>query len=142
MSAPKTCFQPQDFYEEVPDPGFYPACIESARFRRSARDNRMLQLAYALEEVGPAYRMVCDYFVVEGERVSASGILLARRRLVELYRACRIFPNEGDEIAPAQLVGARLEVRVEHQRWEGRLQLRVIGYRPLESFSPDERIHF
>lgn len=139
MSAPKTCFQSQDFYEQFPDPGFYPACIESARFRRSARDNRMLQAVYALENVEPAYRMVCDYFVLEGERASASGILLARRRLVELYHACGIFPKDGDEIAPAQLVGARLEVRVDHELWEGRLRLRVVGYRPL---SPDDQIPF
>lgn len=143
MSAPKTCFQSEDFHDQLPEPGFYPGSIKSARFRRSTNENRMLQVVHALEGGGPAYQRVSDYFVLEGERVSPSGILLARRRLVELYHACRIFPKEGDQIDPAQLLGARLEVRVEHEEWEGRPQMRVVAYRPLQEFlDSDEKIPF
>ena len=91
MSTPKTCFLFEDFHDELPDPGFYPGSIKTARFRRSANKNRMLQVVHALEGVESAYKLVTDYFVLEGETVSPSGIFLARRRLVELYQACRIF---------------------------------------------------
>ena len=138
MSTPKTCFQFEDFYDQLPEPGFYPSSIKSARFRRSANKNHMLQVVHILEGVESAYQLVADYFVLEGERVSSSGIFLARRRLVQLYLACRIFPKEGDEIAPAQLLNARLQVLVEHEEWEGRPQLRVIAYRPLQDFLDSE----
>jgi hypothetical protein len=142
MSTPKTCFLFEDFHGELPDPGFYPGSIKTARFRRSANKNRMLQVVHALEGVESAYKLVSDYFVLEGERVSPSGIFLARRRLVQLYQACRIFPKEGDPIAPTQLVGARLQVRIEHEQWQGRMQLRVLAYRPLEPFLSNEQIPF
>ncbi|MBA7698304.1 hypothetical protein ES703_106981 [subsurface metagenome] len=143
MSTQKTCFQFEDFYDQVPDPGFYPSSIRSACFRRSANKNRMLQVVYALEGVEPAYQLVANYFVLEGERVSPSGIFLARRRLVQLYRACRIFPKEGEEIDPTQLLNARLQVRVEHEEWEGRPQLHVVAYRPLHEFlDSEEQIPF
>ncbi|MBA7681658.1 hypothetical protein ES703_89998 [subsurface metagenome] len=139
MSAPKPCFKFEDFHDQLPDPGFYPSSIKSARFRRSAAKNRMLQIGYTLEGVEPAYQQVADYFVLEGERVSPAGISLARRRLVQLYRACRIFPKQGDEIAPKQLLNARLQVRVEHEQWQGRPQLRVVAYRPLQDFLDSEQ---
>lgn len=142
MSTNQNYFQLQDFFDELPDPGYYPSSIKTARFRRSANGNRMLQVVHALDDVESAYQLVADYFVLEGETVSPSGIFLARRRLVQLYRACRIFPKEGDEIAPAQLLHARLQVRVEHEEWEGRSQLRVVDYRPLQSFDSDEQIPF
>ena len=142
MSTPKTCFLFEDFHDELPDPGFYPGSIKTARFRRSANKNRMLEVVTALQGVESAYKLVTDYFVLEGERVSPSGIFLARRRLVELYQACRIFPKKGDQIAPTQLVGARLQVRVEHEQWQGRMQLRVLAYRPLEPFLSNEQIPF
>ena len=143
MSTPKPCFQFEDFYDQLPDPGFYPSSIKSARFQRSANKNHMLQVVHTLEGVEPAYQQVADYFVLEGERVSPAGIFLARRRLVQLYLACRIFNKEGDEIAPAQLLNARLQVQVEHEEWLGRPQLRVVAYRPLQEFSDsDEKIPF
>ena len=143
MSTPNTCFKFEDFYDQLPDPGFYPSTIKSARFRRSANKNRMLQIVHALEGVEPAYQLVSEYFVLEGERVSPAGIFLARRRLVQLYRACRIFPKEGDEISPAQLRGCRLQVRVEHEEWLDRPRLRVVAYRPLQEFlDSDEQIPF
>ncbi len=135
----KTCFHFEDFSEELPDPGYYPGSITTARFRRSAKQNRMLQVVYALEGVGSAHQMVSDYFVLEGEEVSPVGISLARRRLLELYHACRIYPQQGDEITPAHLLNARLQVRVEHEQWEGRPTLRVVGYRPLHLFDPEEQ---
>jgi len=138
MSVQKTCFQFEDFFDDPPVPGYYPCSITSARFRRSANDNRMLQVVYALEGIGSAHRLVADYFVLEGERASPSGIFLARRRLVELYRACGIDPQEGEEIAPGGLLHARLRVRVEHEQWEGQPRLRVVGYRPLESFDSEQ----
>ena len=138
MSTPKPCFHLEDFYDQLPEPGFYPSSITSARLTRSANNNRMLQVVYALEGVESAYQRVADYFVLEGERVSPSGIFLARRRLVQLYRACRIFPKQGDQIDPAQLADARLQVRVEHEEWQGRPQLCVVAYRPLQEFLTEE----
>jgi len=132
MSTPKPCFHFEDFYDELPDPGFYPSSIKNATFRQSANHNRMLKVLYALEGVEPAYQLLADYFVLEGERVSPSGIFIARRRLVQLYRACRIFPKQGEEIVPAQLINARLEVRVKHEEWEGRPYLIVVAYRQLQ----------
>ena len=140
MSTHKSYFQFEDFLDELPTPGFYLGSITTARFRRSAKQNRMLQITYALESGGPAHHMVCDYFVLEGDNVSPTGIFLARRRLLELYRACGIFPKEGEEITSAQLLNARLEVRVEHEQWEGRPRLRVVAYRPLQSFDSNEQI--
>lgn len=143
MSNAKTYFTAEDFDYQLPDPGFYTAGIKSARFRQSANKNRMLHIVHALETVDPAYQLVCDYFVLGGEGVTPLGIFLARRRLLHLYHACGIFPKEGDEIAPAQLYGCRLQVRVEHEQWQGRSQLRVVDYRPFEKlFDSDEQIPF
>jgi hypothetical protein len=139
MSTPKPCFQFEDFYDQLPDPGFYPSSIKSARFKRSANKNSMLQVVHTLEGVESAYQLVADYFVLEGERISPSGIFLARRRLVQLYRACRIFPRQGEQIAPKQLLNARLQVRIEHEEWQGRPQLRVVAYRPLQQFLDSEQ---
>jgi len=133
MRFQNSCFQFEDFLgDQLPLPGYYPCSITSARFRRSANDNRMLQVVYALEGVGSACPMVADYFVLEGPRISPAGIVLSRRRLVELYQACGLDPKEGEPIAPGALVNARLQVRVEHEHWEGRPRLRVAAYRPFE----------
>jgi len=142
MSTNQSFFKLNDLVDELPEPGFYLGCIEGARFRQSANRNRMLQVVHTLEEVGSAYQRVCDYFVLEGEHVSSSGIFFARRRLVELFRACGIFPAEGDEIMPADLLNARVEVRVDHEQWEGRPRLRVAGYRAMRSFDSEEKIPF
>ena len=136
MSTHQSYFQLQDLVDQPPEPGCYPGCIERARFRQSANHNRMLQVIFTLDGVQPPYQTVCDYFVLEGEQVSASGIFFARRRLVELYRACGIFPTEGDEIIPAQLIHAHLQLRVAHEQWEGKLKLRVVGYRPMPAPDP------
>lgn len=81
MSTNQSYFELHDLVDELPDPGFYPGCVERARFRQSANHNRMLEVLHTLEDVGPTYQTVCDYFVLEGEHVSASGLFLARRRL-------------------------------------------------------------
>jgi hypothetical protein len=127
MNTPKTYFQQQDLSEELPAPGYYPGRITSARFRKSAQGNRMLQVVYRLNDISTSHQHLTDYFVVEG--ASPQGVSLGRRRLVQLYRACGFQPNQGDEIAPAELVGAHLRVRVEHDDWEGQPRLRVVGYR-------------
>jgi len=142
MSTQKTHFQFNDFFDELPVPGYYPGCITNARFRQSANGNQMIQVVYALQGVGPAHQLVADYFVVEGERASPTGIFLARRRLLQLYRACGIFPKQDQEIVPAKLLQARLQVRVEHEQWKGQPRLRVADYRPLESFHPADQIPF
>jgi len=146
MSTNQSYFQLQDLdacnVDQPPEPGFYPGCIERARFRQSANHNRMLQVIFTLDGVETAFQTVCDYFVLEGEHVSASGIFFARRRLVELYRACGIFPAEGDEIIPAHLLHARLQLRVAHDQWEGKLKLRVVGYRPMPAPDPEQKIPF
>ncbi len=138
-----TSFQFQDFPDEPPAPGYYPGSVRSARFRRSSNRNHMLHVLHALEGVSPAYQLLADYFVLEGERVTPAGILFSRRRLLELYHACRLYPGEGDDIVPDQLLNARLQIRVDHEEWEGRRRLRVVGYRPIESFcDSDEPILF
>ena len=138
----KTCFHFEDLSEQLPDPGYYAGSITSARFRRSAKGNRMLQVVYALQGVASAHQPVSDYFVLQGEQVSPVGISRARRRLLELYHACRIYPQEGDEITPATLLNARLQLRVEHEQWEGRPTLRVVAYRPLYLFDSEEQPPF
>ena len=142
MSTQKTYFQDEDFFDELPAPGYYPGCITDARFRRSANGNRMLQVLYELEGVGPAHQLVADYFVLDGERATPTGIFLARRRLLQMYRACGIFPKQGQEIVPTKLLQARLQVRVEHEQWKGQPRLRVAGYRHLESLRPYDPIPF
>ena len=142
MSTNQSFFGLQELVEELPDPGYYPGCIERARFRQSSNHNRMLQVVHTLDGVEPAYQRVSDYFVLAGEHVSVSGIFFARRRLVELYHACGIFPADGDEIIPAQLLHAHLQLRVEHEQWDGRQRLRVVGYRAMQSFESEEKIPF
>jgi len=144
VSTQKTYFQFEDFLDdgELPAPGFYPAGITSASFRQSACQNLMLKVVLVLECGGSARRVVCDYFVVEGDNVSLSAIKFARRRLLQLYHACGIFPKEGQEISGDQLLHERLEVRVEHEQWKDRPWLRIVAYRPLQSFDSDERIPF
>ena len=128
MSTPTLRFQADDLLPELPAPGLYPASIQEARFRRSSTGNRMLQVTYALEDVPSIHCRISEYFVLEGG--SSFGLARTRRRLVDLYFAAGFDPKPGDEIAPADLVGASLEVEVEHDRWRGQPRLIVIGHRP------------
>lgn len=123
-----TRFEPTDLSNEPPAPGYYPGTITGARWRTSSESgHRMLQVLYALSGVVPAYGCVAEYFVLEG--ASARGAAMARRRLVEVYRACGLDPQPGDAISPSQLIGSRILVRVEHDEWNGRPRLRVVGHR-------------
>jgi hypothetical protein len=122
-----TRFDPTDLSSDLPDPGHYPGAITSARWRKSEGGHRMVQVVYALTGVGPAWGCIAEYFVLEG--VTARGAAMARRRLVEVYRACGLEPQPGKAITPDHLVGGRLLVRVEHDEWNGRPRLRVVGHR-------------
>lgn len=123
----RVAFQPEDFSRILPAPGSYPATIRSARFRTSSRGNRMLHLVFALDGVPPAFACIADYFVLEG--ASALGRSVARRRLLELYRACGFHPEEGDEVLPSHLVDIRVELTVDHVEWQNQMRLRILGYR-------------
>jgi hypothetical protein len=125
-----TCFEEADIRDELPAPGYYAGTVTSARLRRSASGNRMVHVVFAIEGATPGHDQVAEYFVLEG--ASGRGLALARRRLVELYRASGLDPRPGDMIAPADLVGARLEVKLEHEEWQGAMRLRVVGHRRLE----------
>lgn len=125
-----TCFEPSDIINELPAPGYYPGTIRRARWRESERGSRMIEVLYALSGVAPAYGCVAEYFVLEG--ATERGAAMARRRLVEVYRACGLGPHPGDEISLAPLVGRRLLVRLEHDEYNGRPRLRVVGHRPAE----------
>lgn len=121
-------FEASDFASTLPEPGFYPATIEVARYRRSANGNDMIEIVFALEGDARGHR-TREYFVLVG---SSRGCAIARRRLLELFRACGLEPKAGDEVSPADLFGHRLEVRVAHDEWEGRPCLRPTGYRRLD----------
>lgn len=133
MSTPR--FEEWDLADELPAPGVYPSTITGARVRKSANGNRMVQVLHAIEG-GPGTRdRVAEYFMLEG--ASPRGLALSRRRLVSLYRACGIDPRQGDAINPSELHGARLEVELEHETWQRKRRLRVVGHRLLGSGSTD-----
>ena len=119
-------FRLSEQYEELPSAGYYPGTIVSAQCRRSSRGNPMLQVSSELDEVVEAYSKVADYFVLEG--VSEQGAATARRRLAELCRAAGLDPYAG-EVVTEELVGARVEVRVDHDQYGDQPRLRVVGYR-------------
>ena len=123
-------FEPSDIADELPAAGYYPGTICGARWRESERGSRMIQVRYALAGVAPAYGCVAEYFVLEG--ASERGAAMARRRLVEVYRACGLGPQPGEAISLAPLMGCRLLVRLEHDEYNGRPRLRVVGHRQLE----------
>ena len=122
-------FEDGDFKDELPAPGYYRSTIGTARLRRSATSgNDMVQVIHELEGVAPGgHDRVADYFVLAGG--SPRGRALSRRRLLELYHACGVEPRPGEPIDPADLLGARVEVKVEHDSWQGRPRLRVIAHR-------------
>lgn len=133
------CFDAGDVEDLLPSPGVYRSRISTARFRKSASGNRMLQVVYALEDIAAGHDRVAEYFVLEGE--SRYAIALAKRSLVDLYRACGFEPKAGDEIAPADLFGVALEVSVDHDEWNGRPRLRIVGHHKLGS-RPDGDVPF
>ena len=133
----RVVFHPEDFSPILPAPGCYPATISSARFRTSSRGNRMLHLVLRLDGVPPAFQCIADYFVLEG--ASSLGLSVARRRLLELYRACGLYPEEGDEVLPSHLVDMRVELTVDHVEWQNQMRLRVLAYRATWPAALDEK---
>lgn len=123
----KLRFEAADLGESLPEPGYYRGQVTSARYRESGGGNRMIQVVYALEGAvgGPA--RIAEYFVLEG--ASPRGLAMARRQLVELCRACGLRPQIGEEVRLDDLVGAELELRLEHDRYREQLRLRVAGHR-------------
>jgi len=122
-------FEEADLREQLPDPGVYASTVASARLRRSATGNRMVLVVHVLDGVPAGHDRGAEYVVLEG--ACPRGLGVSRRRLVDLYRACGLCPRPGDDIAPEQLVGARLVVKVEHAEWQGQTRLRVVAHRPL-----------
>jgi hypothetical protein len=120
-------FDADDLRLALPVPGWYPAHIQHARFRRSSSNNRMLELVYAVAELDPAYTRLGEYFVLEGG--SAFGLSRTRRRLVELYRACGIDPKPDDEISPSALIGKAVEVELGLEQWRGQPRVAVLSHR-------------
>ncbi len=123
----RICFEHDDLTDELPAAGWYAGTIKSARFRHSSKGNRMLQVVHQLENVSAASAHVADYFVLEG--TSERGVITARRRLVNLYRACGLAPREGAQIRPGDLCQARLGIKVEHDEWDSQRRLRAVAYR-------------
>jgi hypothetical protein len=123
-------FALDEITDELPAAGYYPGTIRSARWRQSEQGSRMIQLLYALSGVTAAYGCVAEYFVLEG--ATERGATMARRRLVDVYRACGLEVAPGDAIVLAPLVGRELLIRVEHDEYRGRPRLRVVGHRQLE----------
>ena len=123
-------FESNDITDELPAAGYYEGTIRGARWRKSERGSRMIQVVYALSGVTPAYGCVAEYFVLEG--ASERGAAMARRRLVGVYRACGLEPQAGEAISLTSLVGRVLLVRVEHDEYNGRPRLRVVGHRELD----------
>lgn len=134
-----TQFRESDLADEVPAPGVYVSTITTARFRASQSGNDMVHVVHALEGVVPPYDRVSEYFVLKGG--SARGLAISRRRLVELFRACGFTPRSGEEIDPARLPDAQLQVKVDHEEWKGELHLRVVAHFPL-SEDPGEPTPF
>lgn len=120
-------FAGADICDELPAAGVYRSTIAGARIRRSKQGNRMVQVEHVLDGVPAEHAQLADYFVLEG--ASPRGLAWARRRLVELYRASGVEPLAGEEIAPAGLIGARVEVDVTHDLWRGEWRLRVVAHR-------------
>lgn len=129
-------FESTDVADELPEPGYYTSTVASARLRRSQSGNRMIAVVHAIEGVTAGRDRVAEYFVLEG--ASPRGLAMSRRRLVALYRACGLEPREGDEITPEALVGARLDVRIEHETFDGERRLRVVAHRKLGTSSPSD----
>lgn len=114
-----------------PPPGWYAGTIATACWRSSSRNNRMVYLVVALDGVGSPYDRICDYFVLEG--VTPRGIACSRRRLVTVFRAGGLIPCAGEEIRPGCLEGLRIEVKLAHEPWKGKVRLEIKEYRSLSA---------
>lgn len=121
-----THFHAEDLGDDLPQPGDYLCTITRADLRQSASGNPMVLVVHTLDDVPPGRDRVPDYFVLANANPAAARF--ARRRLVQLFRACRIEPRPGEEIRPDLLLHARLTVRVDHDTWNDQLRLRAVAY--------------
>ena len=117
-----------------PAPGWYAGIIATACWRTSSRGHRMVYVVITLESVGSPYRRISDYFVLEG--VTPRGIACSRRRLVSLFHASGSPPRAGEEIQPGVMEGGRIEVKLAHELWQGKVRLQITGYRSSEPEEP------
>jgi hypothetical protein len=122
-------FQISDFTEALPEEGYHPCVIHSARPRTSERGNATIQIIYELDDVDATCDRVAEYIMVGGASPQAQRI--GRRRLLALCRTVGLDPHEGDELNLADLVGRELQVRIGHDTYDGKPRVRVLGYRPL-----------
>jgi hypothetical protein len=122
-------FQTSDFIEALPDQGYHPCVIHTARPRVSERGNPTVQVVYELDDADPSCDRVTEYFIVAG--ATPQALRIGRRRLLTLCRACGLDPKQGDELKLAELVGRELQIRIGHDTYEGQPRVRVLGYRPL-----------
>jgi hypothetical protein len=116
-----------------PAPGWYSGTITTACWRSSSRNNRMVYLVVALDSVGAPYENISDYFVLDG--VTPRGIACSRRRLVSVFHASGLRPRVGEEIQPGVLEGHRIEVKLAHEPWKGKIRLQITGYRSSVAFT-------
>jgi hypothetical protein len=128
-------FDRADLCELPATPGWHSVQITSARYRTSACGNLMVHVVYALSDADNAHVRLAEYFVIEGS--TRSALAMARRQLVELYRAIGHEPKAGEEVLLELLIGAELEIELGQDRWQGRPRLRVIKHRPRSSSSRD-----
>jgi hypothetical protein len=133
-------FSDADLQDHLPAPGTYPGTIVAARLRRSAHGHRMVEVRFALDGAAPDCEPVADYFVLEG--ATPRGLAVARAKLVALYRACGRAPHGGDEIRPADLLGARLEVQLAYEQRADRAYVRVVACRSLAAAPVDDDVPF
>ncbi|MBM4318681.1 MAG: hypothetical protein FJ125_01665 [Deltaproteobacteria bacterium] len=123
-------FEPADFSEDLPPAGAYPCTVTSVRLARSAGGNRMVVVTFRLEGLRLGRSEVIEYLVLEAGNPRA--VAISRRRLLQLVRACGLEPEPGTPLRTAELVGARLQVRVEHDSFKGAPRLRVVEHCPLD----------
>jgi len=120
-------FNIADLSDPLPGEGYHPAVIAAARLRMSQNRNPTMQVTYQLQDASPGCDTVAEYFVLMGSSARARAISF--RRLLALYRACGLQPQQGDPIRPEELIGSQVEVRIGHEVYDGTLRLRVLGYR-------------
>jgi hypothetical protein len=133
-------FSDADLQDHLPAPGAYHCTIVAACLRRSTRGHRMVEVRFALDGAAPDSEPVADYFVLEG--ATPRGLAVARSKLVALYRACGRLPRGGEEIRPADLLGARLEVQLASEQRADRACVRVVACRPLAAAPVDDDVPF
>jgi hypothetical protein len=124
---PTIRFENRDFLDPLPEEGFHPAVVYAVRCRTSENHNPLVQVTYQLPEAPSDRDRLVDHFIVTGNNPRAVSV--GRRRLLALCRACGLEPQEGENLSLQELVGARLQVRVVHDTYQGMRRARVRAYR-------------